>query len=320
MWAVSHGIISGMTESELSPKSGGTRAQAAVIMKRFAETKFVGANNPTSTSTPAPSATPSPSSTPKPGDNPGTVTVDLQRGTLTAGSSGSVSYAVTTKNIDDGTYTAKLSGAPSGVSANSLAIRGNSGTLTLTVSGGVSPGTYFLTVTVDGAESPSFALTISVDESAVSSSSSDPGSSQSPGSVSSGIKVHFSLLGTVDHDDSFVGGERIEGTPLHTLANGGLTTWMNKTVTVAESSNIKDVLDAAGVNYSMPYPNYVNAVTFGGITIGEFTNGSNSGWMYTLNGVHPNLGVEEQLVRDGDTVVFHYTDDYTQEEGSRQMR
>ena len=38
--------------------------------------------------------------------------------------------------------------------------------------------------------------------------------------------------------------------------------------------------------------------------------------MYTLNGTHPNLGVAQQFLENGDRIVFHYTDDYTKEEGS----
>ena len=37
--------------------------------------------------------------------------------------------------------------------------------------------------------------------------------------------------------------------------------------------------------------------------------------MYTLNGVHPNLGVAQQYLNGGDVIVFHYTDDYTRESG-----
>ena len=50
--------------------------------------------------------------------------------------------------------------------------------------------------------------------------------------------------------------------------------------------------------------------------LGEFTNGKLSGWMYTLNGTHPNLGVSEQFLNPGDRIIWHYTDDYTKEEGS----
>ena len=38
--------------------------------------------------------------------------------------------------------------------------------------------------------------------------------------------------------------------------------------------------------------------------------------MYSINGSHPDYGVAEQGVRSGDKIVFHYTDNYTLEEGS----
>ena len=38
--------------------------------------------------------------------------------------------------------------------------------------------------------------------------------------------------------------------------------------------------------------------------------------MYTVNGTHPEVGVASRFLNNGDTVVFHYTDDYTKEEGS----
>ena len=116
------------------------------------------------------------------------------------------------------------------------------------------------------------------------------------------------MLGDTRHDSDVDG-------QIHTHASGGLMTWMNKTVTVPIGANVRDVLDAAGVNY-VNKGNYVSSVTFSGITIGEFTNGPNSGWQYTLNGIHSGLGIEQQTLNDGDTVVFHYTDDYTQEGGS----
>ena len=70
------------------------------------------------------------------------------------------------------------------------------------------------------------------------------------------------------------------------------------------------------VSFSNPNGNYVDSVTFGDITLAEFDNGTKSGWMYTLNDKHPLLGVAQQFLDDGDSIVFHYTDDYTVEEGS----
>ena len=118
------------------------------------------------------------------------------------------------------------------------------------------------------------------------------------------ISVTFTLLGCYKHDSD----------KTHTLADGNLNTWIaKKTYKVEPGATVKDVLEKAlkdaGMSHRNPTGNYVESIN----GIGEFTNGSNSGWMYTLNGVHPNLGVAEQTVKDGDKIVFHYTDDYTKE-------
>ena len=38
--------------------------------------------------------------------------------------------------------------------------------------------------------------------------------------------------------------------------------------------------------------------------------------MYLINSKHPSLGVAEQTLKNGDRIIFHYTDDYTKEQGS----
>jgi hypothetical protein len=38
--------------------------------------------------------------------------------------------------------------------------------------------------------------------------------------------------------------------------------------------------------------------------------------MYSLNDRHPLFGIEEQYLNNNDRIIFHYSDDYTQEEGS----
>ena len=128
------------------------------------------------------------------------------------------------------------------------------------------------------------------------------------------IKVTFSILGDKVHDSETDG-------KVHTLSGGGLTTWVKaKQYTVAKGSTVKAVLEKVlkenGMSCTNPSGNYVESITRSGITLGEFDNGGNSGWMYTLNGDHPNLGVQEQKLKNGDKIVFHYTDDYTQESGS----
>lgn len=61
---------------------------------------------------------------------------------------------------------------------------------------------------------------------------------------------------------------------------------------------------------------YIPSVTRNGTELGEFDNGTNSGWLYTINGKDSSLGVAQQFLSDGDEIVFHYTDDYTKEDYS----
>lgn len=128
-----------------------------------------------------------------------------------------------------------------------------------------------------------------------------------PSVPESSITVKFTLLGDSRHGDGEV----------HTLKDGNLTTWLDETnITVPAGSKVIDViikaLGQAGIPYTNPDGNYVTSVK--GLT--EMDNGSLSGWMYTRNGTHSTLGVSEQTVRQGDVIVFHYTDDYTVEQGS----
>ena len=124
------------------------------------------------------------------------------------------------------------------------------------------------------------------------------------------ITVSFTLLGDTKHGDS---------TTKHTLRAGNLDTWISRTsITVDKDAKVLDVLEKAlsmrGFGFANESGNYVSEIN----GLGEFDNGSGSGWMFTLNGHHGNLGVSEQALKNGDVIVFHYTDDYTQEEGSEQ--
>lgn len=133
------------------------------------------------------------------------------------------------------------------------------------------------------------------------------------------ISVAFTLLGDTVHS---------EGGATHTLSGNNLTTWIAENiVSVPKDATVLDVLakELSAGGYSWMNENvkngyngnYIQSITTpGGVTLGEFTNGGFSGWMYTLNGTHPLLGVKQQYLKDGDTIVFHYTDDYTKEEGS----
>ncbi|MDD6324529.1 MAG: Ig-like domain-containing protein [Lachnospiraceae bacterium] len=126
------------------------------------------------------------------------------------------------------------------------------------------------------------------------------------------IAVTFSLLGDTVHDSDTDG-------QVHTLSKGNLQTWIPETQMVVDGrATVKTVLEAAlaenGMSCYNPKGNYVVSVTKGDVTLAEFTNGKNTGWMYTLNGHHPENAVNEQYLNNGDVIVFHYTDYYQIEE------
>ena len=134
--------------------------------------------------------------------------------------------------------------------------------------------------------------------------------------VGKDITVTFSLLGDSVHGNS---GDK------HTLADGNLEKWIDGvTVTVGNNATVLDVITKAlGSKYIIENEtgNYIQSITpKGGTALGEFTNGKLSGWMYTLNGKHSNLGVAQQYLVNGDVIVFHYTDDYSRENAFDQQK
>ena len=126
------------------------------------------------------------------------------------------------------------------------------------------------------------------------------------------ITVSFMLLGDSVHGSAKEDQE-------HTLRKGNLDTWIAaKDYTIDGNANVlellKEVLSKNGMSCrTLRDETYIAGITKDGQELAEFSNGQNSGWMYTLNGIHPDLGVKEQYLEDGDEIVFHYTDDYTLE-------
>ena len=125
------------------------------------------------------------------------------------------------------------------------------------------------------------------------------------------INVYVSVLGDTKHG---------EGGTVHTLKDGNLEKWVeNKGFEVDVNATVWDVLQQAAkengkLSFTNPSGGYITAVTYNGVTLAEIDNGNNSGWMYTLNGAHPDLSVDQQYLEEGDVIVFHYTDDYTKED------
>ena len=78
-----------------------------------------------------------------------------------------------------------------------------------------------------------------------------------------------------------------------------------------------EALKDAGISQVGADSNYVRTIyapsCLGGYTLSEFTNGKKSGWMYTVNGTHPNQGLKNWTLNDNDVVVWHYVNDYSHE-------
>ena len=126
------------------------------------------------------------------------------------------------------------------------------------------------------------------------------------------IHVYFSLLGDKKHDSD-------ADKEYHSLRAGNLETWIpNAEYEVGGNATVLDVFEEVLTKYGYSWDNtkgnYIAGITKpDGTSLAEVDNGANSGWMYTLNGIHSDLSVTEQYLEDGDIIVFHYTDNYQQE-------
>ena len=91
------------------------------------------------------------------------VSVGAQVGRMTAGVAGTVTFSVTTAHIANGAYTVSVANLPTGVTVQGqVTIAADNGTLTLAGSATTTAGaTATLTLTIDGATSTVFTLTIS---------------------------------------------------------------------------------------------------------------------------------------------------------------
>ena len=130
---------------------------------------------------------------------------------------------------------------------------------------------------------------------------------------STDITVTVTILGDSKHGNSGA---------IHGLAMGGLSTWVSRSLTMKTTNTVwdalKQVMDEKGYSYSASDNNQYGSVYISAINgLAEFTNGPNSGWMYTFNGTHPNRGVSAYYLKDNAKIVLHYTDDYTYEEGGK---
>lgn len=93
---------------------------------------------------------------------PKTITVGTQNGSLKEGTAGSVTFPVTTQNIEDGRYTALLNGYNSGldISTKDVIITDNRGTLTIDTTAGTFAGRHSMNLFMDNTNSNYFELVV----------------------------------------------------------------------------------------------------------------------------------------------------------------
>ena len=135
-------------------------------------------------------------------------------------------------------------------------------------------------------------------------SQGDPTPTQDP-------KVYFTLKGDTVHT-----GTLHQGT--------SYPTWISrKPVDYTDGMTVGNLFEKALKGTRVTYNSseltngYIATLTCNGTTLSEFTNGDNSGWMYTVNGVYPNVGLNDYVLEAGDEVIWMYVDDYQEIPESR---
>lgn len=103
-----------------------------------------------------------------------------------------------------------------------------------------------------------------------------------------------------------------------TVSPDGSNEWITAAgYTLAEGSTAYDLitkaLAASGMSCIGADKNYITAVSKGSITLANFDKGPNSGWLYSVNGALPNVGIQDYILKNGDSVKLYYVEDWTKD-------
>ena len=127
------------------------------------------------------------------------------------------------------------------------------------------------------------------------------------------IKVSFTFTGDIIHYNSSTG---------QSTGNHSADIWIKTTdVTIPKNVTVKYITDLMlynnGIEFDATDGTYISKVKIPNTNtwLGEFDNGQNSGWMYRLNGLIANEGYATRVLKNGDTILWFYTDDYKKETG-----
>ncbi len=115
-------------------------------------------------------------------------------------------------------------------------------------------------------------------------------------------KIYFTLVGDSAHE---------------TGKHEEYKTWIDsKELEISDGMSAADVVKKIleSENYSVKglENGYISEITApDGTVLGEYTNGQNSGWLYSVNGNAPTVGINEYKIKDGDKLKLYYVDDWS---------
>lgn len=103
-----------------------------------------------------------------------------------------------------------------------------------------------------------------------------------------------------------------------TASPDGINEWLTATgYTLTEGSTAYDLitkaLAAAGMSCVGADKNYITAVSKNGTTLANLDKGPNSGWLYSVNGTLPDVGIQDYVLKNGDSVKLYYVEDWTKD-------
>ncbi|MCH5186642.1 MAG: DUF4430 domain-containing protein, partial [Oscillospiraceae bacterium] len=139
-----------------------------------------------------------------------------------------------------------------------------------------------------------------------------PGNSGSSGSSSNDtISVTFRLIGATKSSGDVDLSRGKKG------YNGSeYVTWIkSKVYKLKKGATAYDLIEKALNENGLDFKGdgYISSVTapdaYGGYDLKEFTNGSYSGWMYTANGIHPDVPANQYILKNSSKIILHYTND-----------
>lgn len=183
----------------------------------------------------------------------------------------------------------------------------------MTAEGGVydlAAGTYAYTAAKDGYRTASGTFTVTEEEASSHSAKRVSVSLTAvPDSGSSQIRVQVRVL---THDGTACGGQltyKHDASAYYALAEDSVTLRTGQSAFDA----VVTLLEREGLSYEEKTYGYLSAID----GLGETDHGSsNSGWLYMVNGRVTTTGSRDRILRNGDEVIFFFTDNYVDDYGS----